>query len=507
MLVSEYIAKCKETVQEKLDELYGAHGADMAEVYAAYRWGFAPNGAEDPETGYLERLSKVPADFSSAKPEYDDVIDELVDKYGEGFTEEAVQAVWNVMPGNPNVSRLTDSYDGSDKAAVRSPNIMYHRENMMTEVGKELRELVLENASDEAKFFFDGLDYDPVRVLDSSLVSTKMWHEMRHYSVGASDLSALTGNSLYKNALGLWHNKLRHPELGKSEEESKALIFDWGHNAETFLRKAVVARPEFAGCRILVDPMVFGSAKFPCMTCNLDAVLAWPDGHYSLVEFKAPTPYKKSYYENNAVPDDYYDQIQGQMMLLNVDDAYLVALFDRDSITVSHVVRDLDHEMNLAKISAEFWSDLEADVPPAINGSGDVIIETMKRYGPHANAKEPVFKLDEDEFAQLLDEASFYNEQQKELTREADKAKQAYTDLIARVIAAMGSHVQAYCVDTFNNCVYRCKYSEMAETPAMNKTALCQLKNEHPELYKAIESYITYKGGGRRFTLRKEQKE
>ena len=507
MIVSEYIAECNATVREKLEELYEKHGRDDSLAYAAYRWGFALVDAQIPETGYIELLGKASDSFIKAKAEMDDVVDELIDTYGDGFVEDAVKDEWGMMPGNPNMVKQVQSYDGSDKAAERSPEILYNLENLGTEYGQELRERVLENASDEAKAFFNNLDYDPVRLLDSSLVSSKMWHEMRHYSIGASDLSSLTGNSPYNNALGLWHSKLRHPITGKSEKEEKALIFEWGHNAEAFLRKALMSRPEFGGCRVLVDPMVFGSAQMPCMTCNLDAVLAWPDGHYSLLEFKAPTPYKKGEYEDDAIPANYYDQVQGQMMLLNVDDAYLVALFDRDTITVSHVFRDLDYEMSLAKISMEFWADVESDTPPAINGSGDVIIEIMNRYGAPANAKAPAFKLDEERFAQLLDEASYYSEQQKALTREAEKAKDAYTDVIARVIAEMGSNVQAYCVDTFNNCVYRCKYTEVAETPTMNKASLLQLKNENHDLYDSIAPYITYRGGGRRFTLRKEQKE
>lgn len=507
MLVKEYLEECQEKVLSQIEAFRKKYGTDVTNAYAAYRWGFARKDSSAPELDYLSILTHLPENFVEAKGELDRVIDAFVQDYGEGYTQEAVLKVWGMVHGNPHMHAEGQSFDGSDKGVEKSSGIMYHLENLDTDFGEALREAVLANASDEAKAFFNNLDYDPVRLQDCSLLSDHMWHELRHYSIGASDLACLTGNSPFGNALGTWHKKLGHPEAKQSGDDKKELIFDWGHNAESYLRKIVLTHPEFGGCRVLVDPMLFGSEKAPYMTCNLDAILAWPDGHFSILEFKAPTPYKKDEYEDNNIPTHYYDQLQGQMMLLNVDDAYLVALFDRDTITVSHAYRDLDYEMDLVKVSADFWNDIQNETPPAINGSGDVIIDMMNRYCGPANAKEPVLQLDESRFAQLLDEADYYSEQQKMFTKEADKAKEAYTNVIAQVIAEMGSNTQAVCVDNISGCMYKCKYTEVASSPTMNKASILQMKNENVRLYESVAPYISYRGGGRRFTLRKIQKE
>ena len=88
MIVSEYIAECNATVREKLEELYEKHGRDDSLAYAAYRWGFALVDAQIPETGYIELLGKASDSFIKAKAEMDDVVDELIDTYGDGFVEE-----------------------------------------------------------------------------------------------------------------------------------------------------------------------------------------------------------------------------------------------------------------------------------------------------------------------------------------------------------------------------------------------------------------------------------
>lgn len=507
MLIKEYLNECQSKVYDCIKAFMDGYGSDMTNAYAAFRWGFARKDSAVPEKDYLDILTHIPAGFAEARIDMDKTFDDFVQTYGEGYTRDAVQKVWNMVPGNPHMHSEGQSFDGSDKGVEHSSGILYHLENMGTDWGAAMRESVLENASDEAKTFFNNLDYDPVRLQDCSLLSDKMWHEIRHYSIGASDLACLTGSSPFGNALGTWYKKLRYQENKQSDDDKKKLIFQWGHDMESYLRQMVLTYPEFAGCKVLIEPMLFGSEKAPFMTCNLDAVLAWPDGHYSILEFKAPSPYKKSEYENDTVPAHYYDQVQGQMMLLNMDDAYLVALFDRDTITVSHVYRDLDYQMDLVRISKDFWDKVESETTPELNGSGDVIIDIMNRYYNYTPIKSAPMESDSEEYAQLLDEATYYNEQQKALTKEVDELKTRYTDIIAKIIVAMGNNTQATFVDSFNGCVYKCKYTETAATPTLNKTSILKVRNEDAELYKRVVPYITYRGGGRRFTLHKLEKE
>lgn len=507
MLIKEYLNECQSKVSDCLKAFVTEYGPDMTNAYAAFRWGFARKGAASPEADYLDILTHMPTGFAEAKADIDKTIDDFVDTYGEGYTQKAVKKTWNMVSGNPYMHSEGQSFDGSDKGIEHSSGILYHLENMGTDWGAALRESVLENASDEAKAFFNNLDYDPVRLQDCSLMSDKMWHEIRHYSIGASDIACLTGSSPFGNALGTWYKKLRYPENKQTDDGKKELIFQWGHDMESYLRQMVLTYPEFGGCKVLIEPMLFGSKNAPFMTCNLDAVLAWPDGHYSILEFKAPSPHKKSEYENNTVPAHYYDQVQGQMMLLNMDDAYLVALFDRDTITVSHVYRDLDYQMDLVKVCKEFWEKVENETPPELNGSGDVIIDIMNRYYNYTPVKLPVMESDDDQYAQLLDEAAFYNEQQKALSKEADEAKERYTDIIAKIIVAMGNNTQAMFHDKYGACVYKCKYTEAAATPTINKASILKMRNEDAQLYERVAPYITYRGGGRRFTLRKIEKE
>lgn len=508
MLVQEYLGGCRDNVIEALKTFDGLFTDTAVKAYAAYRWGLVPTESNDTTAAWLDTLTAITPDaFNTAKAVMDKQFDHFADEYGDAFTCNIVKERYSLVPGNPHMQSQQASFDGSDKNTDHSPNILYHLENVGTEIGQAMREAVLDNASDEAKLFFHNLDYDPVRLVDGADLSSKMWHEMRHYSIGMSELGCLTGNSPFNNSMGVWHSKLRHPvqiELSEREKAEKERIFSWGHQAESYLRELVPMHPEFGGCKVIVDPMVFGSVDKPWLTCNLDAILAWPDGHYSLLEFKAPSSYKRAEYEDNKVPAYYYDQIQGQMMLLNVDDAYLVALFDRDTFTVSHVYRDLDYQMDLAQLAELFWhNNILGNTPPELNGNSDTIIEMMNRYYGHSDSSKPEVMLDEEEFASILDEADYYSQQKKAFTKEADKAEKAYTDAIARVIAAMGQSTTAVCTDRVSGCVYKIKYAETAVSPAMNKDSILKLRNENISLYQQIEPYVSYRGGSRRFTMRK----
>lgn len=508
MFVQEYIDGCRKNVDKALAMYDNLFGTITVKAYAAYRWGFVPADSDDKTTAWLTALSAIEPDaFNAAKAVMEKQFQHFAEEYGDVFVSNIVKKRYFLTSGNPHVQAQQDSFDGSDKNIGGSPNILYHLENASTETGYAMREAVLDNASDEAKQYFNNLDYDPVRLVDSAELSPKMWHEMRHYSIGMSELGCLTGNSPFNNSMGVWHSKLRHPvqiDMSEREKAEKERIFSWGHQAESYLRELVPSYPEFGGCKVIIDPMVFGSKDKPWLTCNLDAILAWPDGHYSILEFKAPSCYKRAEYEDNKVPAYYFDQIQGQMMLLNVDDAYLVALFDRDTFTVSHVYRDLDYEMDLAKVATTFWQEnVQGNTPPALNGNGETIIEMMNRYYGHSDPDKPELLLDEEEFASILDEADYYSQQKKTFTKEADKADKAYTDAVARIIAAMGQSTNAVCTDRVNGCVYKIKYAETSISPSMKKDSILKMRNENPTLFQQIEPYISYRGGTRRFSMKK----
>lgn len=403
------------------------------------------------------------------------------------------------------------SFDGSDKGNQgHSPNILYHLENLNTEFGQKLRDEVLDSASDEAKAFFNDCDYDPVRVVDCADLSEDEWHARRRASIGASEVATIMGTSPFANNVDTWNEKVGNKPVNPdnpTEAYSREAMFLWGHIAEEYLRTKILDKklfPQFEGCEIIVETETFSHEKYPFLTCNLDAIMKWPDGHFSIIEFKAPNIHTKDHYENNAVPEYYGEQMQEQMFLTNIDDAYLIALFSRDDITVSRMVRDLDAEMEIVQNCAEFWTgSVMAEIEPEPNGSGESLIKTSRRYKGKGINNTPPIMLDPAEAASALAEADELRNQRTALMAQVKILDKKFDDAIAPVLYTMGQNVKAICVDPANNCKYEVTYKEVADSAKMTKASLERVEATNPALYNAILPYITYSGGYRSPKIKK----
>lgn len=510
MYVTDYLDNCKEKINAYFAQMEAEIGYDSVRAYCAYRWGFSDVKDSSPKTGNITLMKKVSSDeMDTAIAKLEPVVDSFVDEYGNGFLADELMLVYELVPGNPHIE-VGGSFDGSDKGSQgRSSGVLYHLENLGTEKAQNLRESVLNEATAEAlDFFGNDLDYDPMRVIDATKLSEKMWQNIRHYSIGASVISSITGSNPFENNQGLWHKMLDHPVLVETDDTShKKLIFAWGHMAESYTRMLVEADSQFEGCEVIVEPMIFSNEDYPFLTCNLDAMLKWPDGHYSILEFKAPNSRIKSHFEDGGVPSNYMEQIQDQMFLCNIDDAYLVAMFDRETYTVSHVQRDLDMQMDLIRESRDFWiTNVMGEREPVANGSGREIIDTCRRYGGKGDKGLPAMQLDPLTFADILNAADEYCTQKKELDKQSDALKEQYTNTIAPVLAQMGRTTLAVCDDVQNGYSYEIKYTETADTPKLVKATIEKIRRDDPTLYASLSPYITYSGGGRRLKFKKTKK-
>lgn len=401
-----------------------------------------------------------------------------------------------------------EGFDGTGKGFAQ--DIDYAFENSMTDFGNALRQEVLENASDEAKELFHDLEYDPVVIADASKQTAEEWHASR--MIGGSSISALTGSSKYHNAYGLYMQLTGAEvkiELSEEELKRQKYIFDFGHQAEKWIAQAIEVLPsmaEFRGCKVLVDTRIFSfENREDYLSVNLDGILQWPDGHFSIAEFKSPGYFMKKYFEDNNVPQDYYDQVQAQMMMTNIDDAYLFGFFSRDEITASRVVRDLDHQKYLLERVDDFYfNHIVPMIPPENEGSGQLVMELDRRYNGKRNNKLPKVDINPC-YLDDVREASELNELRKAKDRESRALKAQFDEKIAQVLVSMGAG--AYGVLEDGNDRFTVKYTERDDSPKFKKENMDRLKREKPDVHQMLidEKYITYSGGGPSIDLKHEK--
>lgn len=510
MVLSEFIEQCVADVNLHLIQQEEQFGTEVVRAFGAVQWGLAPKDAKHP----LLAANLLSNEFTSLTKSSPDILQKLMDEmnklekqYGVGFVSDIVKDRYGLKVGNPKFAQ-GGSFDGTDKGEqMRSPGTMYHLDTMVSEYSQKLRQEVLANASQEALAYFpENLDYDPVRVVDAAALSEDMWHNMRQYSIGASAIAAISGSSPFENQLSVWHQKLGHDivvEDSREDKEFKERIFLWGHIAETYLRFVVPQREEFQGCNVIVESMVFSVEDHPYLTCNLDAILEWPDGHYSVLEFKAPSPFSKEKFEDNAIPPYYEEQMQLQMAALNLDDAYLVAMFNREEITVSHTIRNLDFEMDLIREARDFWfTNIVGEQEPIVNGPGDITKGTLRKYGGKGNNEAPAMTLDPLQFGQVLKAAEEYNSRRTALDKQSRELKKQFDDEIAPVLVQMANATYATCEDTGEGIRYSVKYAETPDSPKVKRSEMDRLQKENPMLFQQLLPYISYSGGGRRLSMR-----
>lgn len=451
-------------------------------------------------TALIPQLEPVQKRFGHAE-----MISSVCEYYGleepmdNPFTEEKLR-----MKYSPD----EEGFDGTGKGCAQ--DIDYAFENSMTEFGQALRQEVLDNASQEARERLHDLDYEPIVIADASKQSSKEWHDSR--VVGGSSLSSLTGTSPYRNAYDEYmHITGAEVLIEESEEKAKKqqYIFDFGHQAEKWIAQAIEVLDclsEFRGCKVLVDTRVFSfEEREDFFSVNLDGILQWPDGHYSIAEFKAPGYYSKKDYENNSVPAYYQDQVQGQMLTTNIDDAYLFAFFSRDEVTASRVVRDLDYQCDLLDVVDDFWyNHVQAGIEPPNEGNGEMVVKLDRKYNGKRDNKLPQVQLDASLYLDAIREASELDIQRMQLEAEAKNLKKQRDNLIAPVLVSMGH--SSYGVLEDGNDRYFVRYTETEDTAKLVKKNMDRLSKDDPLLFQQLKPYLTYSGGGARLKLEHTKK-
>lgn len=403
-----------------------------------------------------------------------------------------------------NFEQKKKSFDGTDKgAAGGSPGILYHLENQMTESGRKLREQVLDNASDKARQFFNNGNYDPLRKVDAATLNEDEWHAYRKTYLGASEAAVVMGYSPYSSTVDLYHEKrgdLPVIEPSPKDAAEKELIFLWGHIAEQYLRAYVKTIPEFSGCEVIVETEIFGWEKAPYLACNLDAILKWPDGRYSLLEFKAPGEFVANEYKDNNIPVQYAAQCQQQMSLLNIDDAYLIAMFSRDKVTVSHLLRDMDEGMEIINAMENAWTEISAGIPPQLKAG------TPKVMGASANRWRPFSKKGKTTeiaatYAQALEEAYAAAQEYKEYSEMAKAANDRKMAALAPILLSMGENSSGHFASAAAEYKISCTDTAGAET--LTSDALKCIRQQNPQLYQMLSPYLSTKAATRRVKLSK----
>lgn len=181
------------------------------------------------------------------------------------------------------------------------------------------------------------------------------WLAWRRQGIGASDVAAIVGLSPWASPYSVWAEKTGRTvdldgdsavqEFGRYAE---AMIGPWFQDRTGYVLRQFQHRAEMA--------------SWPVARCTADALVRRPRSRTTLgvAEFKS-TDWQSDWEE---IPAQYQCQVQWQMMVCDVGQAWVPTLHGR-RLSIYHAERDEEDVQFLLGEVRRFWTEhVEADVPP-----------------------------------------------------------------------------------------------------------------------------------------------
>lgn len=209
--------------------------------------------------------------------------------------------------------------------------------------------------------------------------SYEEWLAFRSRGLGASEIGTLMGVNSWKSPAELYYQKIglipQKTEqnipmfMGTILEKTVAEIFEyWDGSDESMLRNyesQTKVRNLYEPIGYVVNPeyphLFFSPDRLQIKSKNLRI----RDGRINLenveaiIEIKTISGWSSKQWEG-GIPPSYYLQLQTYLMGLALDTGYLVALEDGRNLKVHRFDRDSEMIEMIARVTAEFWSRVEA---------------------------------------------------------------------------------------------------------------------------------------------------
>jgi putative phage-type endonuclease len=298
------------------------------------------------------------------------------------------------------------------------------------------------------------------------------WLEIRNKGIGGSDAGTIMGINPYRSRLSLWMEK-----TGKQEPKDLAdnEAVQWGIRNEPTIATwfAEVTGKKLRKCGTMQ------SDKYPWLLANVDRLI---DGENAGLEIKTAGIKQSKRWEGDEVPDEYYAQCQHYMLVTGCDKWYIAVLLGGNKAIYKEVPRNEQFIEELFEKEAAFWTLVEHDIMPEVDGSKDAK-EALNFLYPQAK-KETELELETtDKLEEIFKDYADYKKAINDYTILA-------TECENRIKALMGDNE-------------RCKIGnhKASWTNSAGRTGIDseKLKSELPDIYK---KYIKVGKPSRRFSMK-----
>ena len=295
----------------------------------------------------------------------------------------------------------------------------------------------------------------------------EVWFKERRNSIGMSDVSAVLGHNPYKSNVDLYFEK-----VNDVEPIDDNLHMRLGRDLEPIIKKLF---EEETGLKVFNDNKIRFDRRYAFLTANLDGFVT---------KERVPVEYKTMTFWDGDIPDYYYCQIQGQMMVTETPYIYFCGLVlgHTKEFFVEKYYRDEEFIKNMRKELVDFWGNNVCKKIPPIPRSTRDARKVFNQVDP-----EKILEAENPE----LDNINALNELNK-------KKKKILKDIESNQLDLMKKMEDKELMSCNGLDLVTWK-----KTKPRKKFDMKQFKKDHPELH---EEYMKEVEGQRRFLIKiKEQ--
>lgn len=308
----------------------------------------------------------------------------------------------------------------------------------------------------------------PNILVSTENLSHKEWLAWRNKGLGGSDASIVCGINKYKSPMQLWLEK-----TGKIIPEEAGEAAYWGTQLEPIIREEFVKR---SNLEVIKEPNILQHSQLSFMLANLDGIVIDSINGKCIFEAKTASQYKLDQWQND-IPEEYVLQVQHYFAVTGYAMAYVAVLIGGNQFKYTVIKRDEELINMLIKIESDFWSHVENDIPPPLDGS-EASTELLNRLYSSSLNNSIILPLEAESLIKQYEESS---EKEKEIKLLKDEASNKLKELLKENESGL-----------INNRIVSWKGIKSEKFDSK------KFQEEHPKLY----SRYAYESSFRRFSIK-----
>lgn len=228
------------------------------------------------------------------------------------------------------------------------------------------------------------------------------WKALRSKYIGGSDAAAVVGMNAYVSPLALWAEK-----TGKLPGFEGNLATEVGTYMEEFVARKFA---EVTGKKVRKCNLSWFNSDYPWAIANIDREIIGEDAG---LEIKTTSELNLKKFKNGEYPANYYVQIVHYLAVTGKKRWYLAVLIGNKEFRWFTIERDEEEIAALMSAEKDFWGLVNADTPPAADGSASTK-DTLNALYPNSNFDAigiGTFERDLDKYFALKAQAKELDEQ------------------------------------------------------------------------------------------------